>query len=254
MRGCVNDANEMAALLQKLLGFDRDEITLLRDHEATKRAILEELEAMVDGAEDGAYSYLFFSLSTRGTQVADLDGAERDRADEAYCPSDLQQKGDQWDPECLILDDEMRDLFARLPTNALLEAVMDTSHCGAGLRAADMLLDRRPRFLPPPTWDAFSEVDGRQPRGLSRGLLEAGVTHHVLWTSCRSDQVSAEARISGEWHGAFTYFLCKEMYACGNALPRQKLLEKARADLAAAHFGQTPQLECSTDARQAPPG
>ena len=54
----------------------------------------------------------------------------------------------------IILDDELRDLFVQLPQNVLLEVYLDTCHSGTGLRAIDMLLDRRPRYLPPPSLEA----------------------------------------------------------------------------------------------------
>ena len=40
LQGCVNDANEMSALLQKLLGFQSGDITVLTDAQATKANII----------------------------------------------------------------------------------------------------------------------------------------------------------------------------------------------------------------------
>jgi hypothetical protein len=118
------------------------------------------------------------------------------------------------------------------------------------LKAIDMLLDRRPRYLPPPSVEAFMEVAGKRSRGISRGLLEKGIVHHILWSGCRSDQTSADANIAGGWHGAFTYYFCKEMHACNNSLSRSKILAKVRADLVAGHYSQVPQLECEATKRQ----
>jgi len=250
LQGCVNDAGEMSTLLQKLLGFKAADITVLTDAQATKAAIISSLKAMVDGAKAGKYSYLVFSLSSHGTQVPDLSGDEPDRADEAFCPHDLAQSGNQWDKNHIILDDELRDLFIQLPENVLLEVYLDTCHSGTGLKAIDMLLDRTPRYLPPPSLKAFLEVDSKRSRGLRRGLLEKGMLHHILWAGCRADQTSADANISGGWHGAFTYYFCKEMYACKNALSRADLLTKIRADLKKGKYNQIPQLECEATRRQ----
>jgi len=250
LQGCVNDAGEMSTLLQKLLGFKAADITVLTDAQATKAAIISSLKAMVDGAKAGKYSYLVFSLSSHGTQVPDLSGDEPDRADEAFCPHDLAQSGNQWDKNHIILDDELRDLFIQLPENVLLEVYLDTCHSGTGLKAIDMLLDRTPRYSPPPSLKAFLEVDSKRSRGLRRGLLEKGMLHHILWAGCRADQTSADANISGGWHGAFTYYFCKEMYACKNALSRADLLTKIRADLKKGKYNQIPQLECEATRRQ----
>lgn len=250
LKGCVNDAHDMAALLQKLLGFKKTDITVLEDARAAKANIMSELKAMVDGAKAGQYSYLVFSMSSHGTQVPDLNGDEPDRADEAFCPHDLAQAGNEWDRKHIIVDDELRDLFVQLPPNVLLEAYLDTCHSGTGLKAIDLLMDRKPRYLPPPSMKAFKQVEGKRSRGVYHGLLEKGIVHHILWAACRADQTSADANIAGGWHGAFTYYFCKEMLACNNSLSRAKLLTKVRADLAEGHFGQTPQLETEATKRQ----
>lgn len=250
LQGCVNDAHDMANVLQKLLGFTGNDITTLTDAQATKANIMAQLKAMVDGAKRGTYTYLVFTMSSHGTQVPDLNGDEiDDKADECFCPADLAQKGNQWDRNHIITDDELRDLFVDLPQNVLLEVFLDTCHSGTGLKEIDMLLDRKLRYLPPPSVEAFHAVQGRRPRGLVRGLLEKGIVHHILWAACRSDQTSADANIGGGWHGAFTYFFCKEILACKNSLSRAQLMAKIRADLAAAHYPQIPQLEAEATRR-----
>ncbi len=250
LQGCVPDANNMSSLLQKLLGFTSSDITLLTDAQATKANIIANLKTMVNDAKAGKYSYLVFSMSSHGTQVPDVNGDEPDHADEAFCPHDLAQAGNQWDTKHIIIDDELRDIFIQLPQNVLLEVYLDTCHSGTGLKAVDMLLDRRPRYLPPPSWEAFEKVEGKWQRGLTRALLEKGIVHHILWAACRSDQTSADAYIAGSWHGAFTYYFCKEMLACKNTLSRAQVLAKVRADLAAAHYPQIPQLEAEATKRQ----
>lgn len=250
LQGCANDANDMSALLQKLLGFQKSDISVLLDAQATKAQIMAELKAMVDGAKSGKYSYLVFSLSSHGTQVPDVHGDEPDRADEAFCPHDLAQAGDRWDKEHIIIDDELRNLFIQLPPNVLLEAYLDTCHSGTGLKAIDLLLDRKPRYLPPPSIQAFEQVEGKRSRGVYRGLLEKGVVHHILWAACRSDQTSADANIAGGWHGAFTYHFCKVMHDCNNTLSRAQVLAKVRAELAKGRYTQTPQLEAPATTRQ----
>jgi len=252
LQGCVNDTNDMAAVLKELLGFTDTDITKLTDAQATKTNIMSSLKSMVDDAKSGKYSYLVFSFSSHGTQVPDTSGDEPDRADEAFCPYDLDQSGSTWDPNHIILDDELRDFFVQLPQNVLLEVYLDTCHSGTGLRAIDMLLDRRPRYLPPPSLEAFDEVEGRISRGLYRSLLDKGITRHILWAACRSDQTSADAMIGGSWHGAFTYYFCKELRACKNKLTRSELLKKVRANLKTGRYTQTPQLECSASTKKTP--
>jgi metacaspase-1 len=249
LQGCVNDADDMEKLLKTLLGFQAQDIVKLTDTKATKVNIIKNLKEMVEGAKSGKYTYLVFSMSSHGTQVPDLSGDEPDRADEAFCPHDLAQKGNVWDPQYIITDDELRDLFMQLPENVLLEVYLDTCHSGTGLKAIDLLLDRKPRYLPPPSMEVFQEVDGKRQRGLNKALLENGITHNILWAACRADQTSADASIDGGWHGAFTYFFCKEMNASKNKLARSAVLEKVRGDLQTGNYTQTPQLECEATVR-----
>jgi hypothetical protein len=254
LQGCVNDAGDMAKLCRDFLGCGAADITTLADSQATKDNIMSNLKSMVSGAKTGKYSYLVFSFSSHGTQVPDTSGDEPDRADEAFCPHDLAEKNGAWDPKHIITDDELHDLLITLPENVLLEVFLDTCHSGTGLRAVDLLPGRQPRFIPPPSYKAFSRVDGCRSRGLNKMLLEKGITHHILWAACRSDQTSADAHIGSSWHGAFTYYLAKELRACKNKLSRSKILQKVRADLNAGHYSQTPQLECEATKRAWPQG
>lgn len=249
LQGCVNDAHDMSAVLQEFLGFTNSDITVMADAQATKANIMNSLKTMVQDAKAGKLNYLIFSLSSHGTQVPDISGDEPDKADEAFCPHDLAQKGNKWDPNFIITDDELHDLFIRLPQNVLMEVYLDTCHSGTGLKAIDMLLDRKPRYLPPPSLEAFEEVEGRTSRGLYRAMLDKGITHHILWGGCRADQTSADAKIGTSWHGAFTYYFCKEMRASKNKISRKDLLTKVRADLKAGKYSQIPQLECEATKR-----
>ena len=252
LQGCVNDANDMSAVLKDLLGFQSGDITILTDARATKDNIMKNLKDMVAGAKAGKYAYLVFSMSSHGTQVPDVDGDEAaDHADEAFCPHDLAQSGSEWDKKHIIVDDELHDLFVQLPENVLLEVYLDTCHSGTGLKGIDMLLDRKLRYLPPPSLKAFAKVENKKSRGVARLLLDKGIIHHILWAACRSDQTSADAHISGSWHGAFTYYFCKEIRACKNRLSRKDLLAKIRADLSAGRYSQIPQLETEATNRSA---
>lgn len=249
LHGCVNDANDMASVLKAYLGFKDTDITILADAQATKQSIMSHLKLMVADAKAGKLNYLVFSMSSHGTQVPDRNGDEPDKADEAFCPHDLAQSGNQWDLNHLIVDDELHDLFVTLPPNVLLEVYLDTCHSGTGLKAIDLMVDREPRFIPPPSFEAFVQLEGRQSRGLAKRMQTKDLVHHILWAACRDSQTSADANIGGTYHGAFTYYFCKELRACKNNLSRAALLKKIVADLAAGHYNQVPQLECEATVR-----
>ncbi len=249
LQGCVNDVDDMVDILKKYLGFTDKDIVTLKDAQATKANIIKNLKEMVDGAKAKKYSFLVYSHSGHGTQVPDLSGDEPDNADEAFCPYDLAQKGTRWDPKYIITDDELHDLFIKLPENVLLEVFLDTCHSGTGLKASDFVLDRRPRYMPPPSWEMYETLVDRTSRGLSDTFYEKGIIHHILWAACQYNQTSADANIGGSWHGAFTYCFCKELRACNNNLARKDLLKKVKACLKKGHFTQIPQLETEATKR-----
>jgi hypothetical protein len=244
LHGCVNDARDMASLLTDLLGFATSDITLLTDQAATKANILAELKRMVASALVGKTNHLVFSFSGHGTLVPDLNLDDWDRADEAFCPYDLATSGPQWDRNHLIVDDELHDLLVQLPATVLLEVYLDTSHGGSGLLALDMLMDRQPRFLPPPSTEAYRDIEYRRARPAHQKLLEKGLSHHILWTACKEGQVAASALIQDEWHGAFTWHFCREARLSSNHDSRAKILAKVRMNLRNHHFTQVPILDC----------
>src|SRR6266545_1370076 len=161
LRGCVNDANSMSLLLKQYLGFNDSDITILLNSEATTENIIENLTSMAQGAKEGKYNYIVFTLATHGTQIPDISGDEEydDRKDEVFCPYDLKTKDDTWDPNHIIVDDQLGELFFQLPQNVLLEAFFDTCHSGDGLR--DILLNQMPRYICPPSYQVFERLQNK---------------------------------------------------------------------------------------------
>jgi hypothetical protein len=249
LSGCVNDAKDMKNLLTGYFGFSRNSVATLTDSKATKARIIAKLRTMVDGAVSGKYDYLVFSFSSHGTQVPDADGDEPDMADEAFCPYDLAWDGNRWHPDHIITDDELKTLFSSIPEHVTLEVFLDTCHSGTGIRAIDLLIERKPRYLPPPSLQAYLQIESLKPRGLGALLQRESPLRHILWSGCKDDQTSADALIEGGWHGAFTYFLCREIRLSDNSLTRLQVLTKIREGLKSGRYTQIPQLECN-DARK----
>jgi hypothetical protein len=68
---------------------------------------------------------------------------------------------------------------------------------------------------------------------------------NILLAGCRDDQQSADARIDGAFHGAFTYYLAETIAAQGGKIAYWDLAEQVGKKLYDNHFTQMPQLECS---------
>jgi metacaspase-1 len=117
LNGCVNDAKAWADLLISHYDFAPGDV-------------------------------LVFTNSSHGAYVADTNGDE-ERYDEAMCPYDCADN--------LLVDDELRELFANLPKNVQLTVISDSCHSSTVTRAAvsevipglKTLDDRRVRFLNP---------------------------------------------------------------------------------------------------------
>ena len=241
LNGCVNDANDMAAMLRKR-GFASRSVTVLTDAQATKANIMGALTTLVTTAKEG--DTIVFSFSSHGTQVPDTDGDEPDGADEAFACHDMAQKGDQWDTDTVIVDDELRILFGKLPKGVVMEAYLDTCHSGTGLKAEDLLSGRRPRFVPPPTMKGLRSIDAAATKSTTAELVKAipAGGRPVLFGGCRSDQTSADATFDGRSSGAFTYFFLKAL-AANPTGSRADLHEALTKGLVDADFSQRPTLE-----------
>ncbi|MDP9696666.1 UNVERIFIED_ORG: hypothetical protein J2X79_004249 [Arthrobacter globiformis] len=256
LNGCVNDAEDCASLLAARYGFPDKSVTLLTDAAATKDAVIGELTTAVERAKLGELDHLVFTFSSHGTQVPDAEGddEESDRADEAFATYDMRQAGDHWDRNTLIVDDELHDLFAQVPSGVLLDVILDTCHSGSGLRSIDLLLTRQPKFVPPPTVAGLEHVESADPRAFRDLVKNSSVDGGpVLFAACRSDQTAADARFGDRYNGAFTYFFLQAL-ADHDHLSRADVLKKVRRNLSAERFPQRAQLEGPAKSLEAPWG
>jgi len=256
LNGCVNDANDIAKALRPL-GFTARSTTVLTDAQATKANVWAALDKLVGSAKSG--DHLIFTFSSHGTQVPNEPGGdvEPDDLDEAFACYDIRQKGDQWDRGTVIVDDELRDLFTRVPSGVLLEVLLDTCHSGTGLKDLDeilqaQLLGRKPRYLPPPTRRGLEQ--SRSIRAVTpvrtvdrKALVEltksrSAASKPVLFAACQPNQTASDATFDGRSNGAFTYLFLKAMKASPTAT-RTELLRTVTAGLKDGDFSQRSTLE-----------
>jgi len=259
LNGCVNDADDIAAMLRKN-GFTSRNVTVLHDAEATKEAIMTALTAMVRKSKPG--DEMFFSYSSHGTQVPNLPGTEAagddeyDGLDEAFACYEIAVGTEGWDRETVIVDDELRELFASAPEGVLVEVLLDTCHSGSGTRdlddiQRDLLRGRRPRYLPPPTARALAkarEIRAAHPEAVERKALmslvksRGGTTKPVLFAACRPDQTASDAQFDARPNGAFTYLFLKALKDRPTST-RTDLHKAVTAGLKAEEFTQRSTLE-----------
>lgn len=242
LNGCVSDVEGMAELLTGTFGFNARNVKRLTDAKATKEAITEHLERMIDGAKDG--DRLVFHFSGHGSYTADDDGDEERGADELLCLADMDFK----DPDTYLTDDDLRRYTQRLPAGVRLLVVLDCCHSGTGTRFAPQPGPAAPppfvpRFIIPPA-EVQSRVRARRGMNSMRAIVKVEL-NHVLLAGCRDDQTSADAYLDGGYHGAFTYHLCRAVREAGAGAARLDIHDRVIGALRATRFDQEPQFEGS---------
>jgi hypothetical protein len=105
--------------------------------------VLDARRDLIESARAG--DSLVFQYAGHGTQAEDLNGDEADRYDEALVPIDYTSGA-------LLLDDDLADVYRRLPDGAVLTLFMDCCHSGTNSRFAPIdrtapRSDERRRFL-----------------------------------------------------------------------------------------------------------
>ncbi len=155
LEGCVNDVFLVSSLLQES-GFAADDIRVVLNDRATARGIVDRLEWLLDGAEQGQDRVFFYS--GHGAQIPGYGIGEKvDRKDECLVPYDFD-----WTRERAVTDDQFYDLYSQLPYNTRFLAILDCCHSGGMTREGAA----RVRGLTPPDdirhrelkWDAEREI------------------------------------------------------------------------------------------------
>ena len=235
LKGCVNDAEDWASTLTTHYDFPKTDVTLLLDTEATRSAILQALKAMVAGASSG--DVLVFTNSSHGTYVADND-ADEPTYDEAMCPYDTKDN--------LIVDDDLREVFADLKPDVRLTVISDSCFSGTVTRAP--LLpptpdNRRMRFLNPRRIGLTELPDVRSRAKPRSELYSESSMKEVLLSGCTDKQYSYDALINGRYNGAMSATALSVLARNGYDMTYDGLAEQLVSDLAASNYDQEPQLE-----------
>lgn len=276
LRGCVNDVQQMQALLQRYYGFEAGGITLLLDSAATGAGIEAGLEWLSAGGDD-ADAVRVFHYSGHGSHVADQNGDEPDGRDECLVPYDYKTGG-------MLIDDVLKGYYDRFPPLGNVTLVMDCCHSGTINRivgetafrfipvseaeqaridaAAASYLEQQDRFILAGLAQLAHQLFGgalfakqqelaNEFRARRAGRVETRETN-ILLAGCQNVQTSADAFIRKAFHGAFTYYLAEAVAEANGQLTYRDLADRAAAKLGAEGYDQIPQLEFSGQRDQGP--
>ena len=237
LRGCINDVNNMNALLKEK-GFD--EIRLVLEKDATTDGIKAAMEWLVSGVTAG--DTIVMHYSGHGSQMP--SATEPDGYEEIICPIDLD-----WMKK-VITDKDLAAIFNRVPAGVNTTVILDCCHSGTGLNqnesytpsTRDITGDAAPatsKFMAPPPGlvAATRVVDWHASRDINSDAL--------LIACCRADQTSADAFIDGMPQGAGTASILRAVKGNPDITYRQ-LLDSMTNFMVQVGFTQRPQLDGSS--------
>jgi hypothetical protein len=249
LRGCVNDARDMANTLV-ICDFPAANVQILTNQNATRANIIARLSSLVAGANAG--DSIVFYYSGHGTRVANVGvDFEIDGLDEAICPHDFATTG-------VLRDDTFKAIFTALRPGVNLEVIFDCCNSGTGTRAislegAESFTDGQPqysgvRYIEPMLDDEFYFIHQKQLSKKSKGvkttkaLVPIVGMNHTLWAACQDNQVSMEGPLGGVIRGYFTYHFCRALRATSGNIVRSVLdvqVANALSAMGAAQRNQT---------------
>jgi hypothetical protein len=240
LNGCVNDARAWADVLMSHYDFPRTDVKLITDAEATKANMIASLKDLLTGTTSG--DVLVFTNSSHGTYIAEAGGDEPSY-DEAMCPYDVA--------DAVLVDDELRELFAELPQGVRLTVISDSCFSGTVTRAivSEVLPgllktpdDRRVRFLSP-ALRAGLVLPNPWKAKPKRQLYPESKMREVLLSGCTDKEYSYDALIGGVYHGAMTYYALQAIRQANYQITYAQLHSQMTYLLDEAGYPQHPQLE-----------
>ena len=237
----INGNNDIEIITATLnaYGFNNPNIQTLKDHQATKRAIVSAFETLIGNASRGDIIYIHFS--GHGQLITDVSGDElpsRGGYDESWIPYDARKrfvKG-QYEGENHLIDDEINALLHQLRTavgnNGDILVVVDACHSGGSTRGRngeDVVVRGTPdKFIIP---------------NVTRGNAPPNTTNWTTISASESYQSNFETRINGEWFGSLSYAIYsnKDNLNADSYLSIFSTLRETVTNL--VRFPQTPVIE-----------
>lgn len=239
LSGCVNDANDWAAELERR-GFV---VSKLLDKAATGKAIRQGIAAHVGAAKKG--DLVVIQFSGHGSFVPDADGDEDDGTDEALCPWDTDKKG-------VITDDELFELYSARAYGVRVVVFSDSCHSGTVARFAPIGTPptitggnaprRLVRFLPPGAFLGKAKLAKFGVRRARRRSSPPGRYGALLLAGCQDAEYSYDAWFNGRPNGAFTFVALRALKKLKPNATYRDWYDAIQAQLPSQQYPQSPNL------------
>jgi hypothetical protein len=234
LAGAVNDVNTLREMLVPLYGFDRNDIVTLTDQAATREAIFQSLERLVNDAAKN--DVVLFYYAGHGSQVRNSLSEERDKLDESIVPADSRAGADD------IRDKELATYFNRiLDRGARLTVMLDNCHSGSGARG--LSTGGQARSVKPDLRDVADRTSIAKPEDHGALVLTASEDFDTAWETRDAE---------GKFHGEFSWAWMRAMRDAGSGEPASETFLRAQARMRAETPYQQPVMSGRPDARMSP--
>lgn len=239
LSGAVRDVEAMKLALETRFEVPPENVTTLKDAEATRAGILSAIETrLIAPSQQGDIVILHYA--GHGSQMPDDGNDEQDGWDETIVPHDARTT-DVYD----INDDEINGMLRELTRRTgNVTFIFDSCHSGTISRALVMGAQARqidPDTRTPPPASARA-IEGRD---LKDGPSDLGSTGagYVLISAARAHEKAYELGETGSRNGAFTYHLVEAMRGAASDATWRDIKEVVSAKVTASFSEQHPQIE-----------
>jgi hypothetical protein len=230
LRGCVNDANDWAALLKNIYNFN--EIYTIFNQDATLKNVTDTISKLLAKTPD----IFVMTNSSHGTSLPDTSGTEPDGRSEAICLYDG-----------FLMDYNFRTILAQASAKTNVTIVSDSCHSAGVTREFlsvmnDMTFYSKPRYMPP---EDNQEALHLASLPLARAIFEPeDGMKEVLLAACKSDQYSFDTEFNDRPNGAFSYFAI-QMLKSNPTVTYADFVNKMNQYLPSSNYPQCPVVQCS---------
>jgi hypothetical protein len=239
--GCLNDIDNMKAMLIDDYKFAENDMLILRDDYSSTPAtastpaitpknlptyqnVLAGMRWLVAGAKAGDTLYLHYS--GHGSTMRDTNGDEADGQDECICPVDYNFAG-------FLNDDLIRSTLASIPAGCQLICIFDSCHSAT-------ICDLRYNYLQSADNSVTIKTNEQYPE-LAGDL--------VVFSGCEDSGTSADNSYAynletgrQQPQGAMTFAFLKTLKDANYTITYRRLLCGLIMNLGLGGFGQVPQM------------
>ena len=242
----ISSINDIPLINNTLVnqGFKPENITILKNEEATRVGILKAINNLQSKIKLG--DIIVIHYSGHGQQIFDNNGDEIDGKDEAIVPYDaLVRYTSNYKGENHIRDDELGNIIAnfrnKLGKNGQLLILLDSCHSGSSTRGG-IARGGKGTFAPP-NWTPTSDKNITGSDMVERTIVNPEAAPFVMLSGASADELNYEY----EGYGSLSFAFAKAMNELGSDFTYRKLFSSISANMNVISPRQTPTIEGDAD-------